>query len=206
MNDSTVAQAVSKLQANQFDVSVVADAAAALDKLRELIPNGSSVNTAGSTTLAEIGFNDLLKSGAHSWRNIKGEILAETDRTKQAALRRTTGLSVDVHVTSVSAIDAEIGALHVCCMSGSRTGALLFGPAKVIVVVGKNKFVANVAEATARIDEYCVPVESARARIAYAAYGFERSYAYARASLSGQMMFGGQSRYHVIVVDQILGF
>ncbi len=43
----------------------------ALNTLKKLIPDGAEVMTGGSTTLKEIGFVDLLKSGKHPWKNWK---------------------------------------------------------------------------------------------------------------------------------------
>jgi len=43
--------------------------------------------TGGSVTLTQIGFDDLLISGNHPWRNFKADLLAEKDPVKQSALR-----------------------------------------------------------------------------------------------------------------------
>lgn len=45
----------------------------------------------------------------------------------------------------------------------------------VIVVVGANKIVPTYADAVKRTEEYCLPLESARVRVAYAAMGVKAS-------------------------------
>ena len=69
-------------------VTVVDTRGEALERLKALIPPGASVNTGASVSLREIGFEELLTSGSHPWRNLKGEYLAEKDAAKQRALRR----------------------------------------------------------------------------------------------------------------------
>src|SRR5438045_190036 len=61
---------------------------AVLGRLRTLIPPGVTLSTGASVTLRQIGFEDLLKSGDHPWRNLKAEIVAEKDPVKQSELRK----------------------------------------------------------------------------------------------------------------------
>ena len=66
-----------------------------LARVRALIPAGASLSTGASLTLKEIGFEDLLKSGSHPWKNLKAEYLAEKDRWSRSfsgarVLSRTT--------------------------------------------------------------------------------------------------------------------
>ena len=45
-----------------------------LQRPENFIPSGVDVMTGSSTTLNEIGFVDLLKSGRHPWNNLKDKI------------------------------------------------------------------------------------------------------------------------------------
>src|SRR5438128_5991596 len=92
---------------------------AALDRLRALIPPGVTLSTGSSVTLRQIGFEDLLKSGDHPWRNLKAEIVAEKDPAKQSELRRQSTLA-QYFLGSVHGI-AETGEL----VFGSATGSQL---------------------------------------------------------------------------------
>src|ERR1051325_5755804 len=60
----------------------------ALERIQEIIPENAVVMTGGSVTLQQIGFEALLISGRHPWRNFKADLLAEKDPAKQSALRR----------------------------------------------------------------------------------------------------------------------
>src|SRR6476620_9423364 len=90
------------LKAHNFEPTLVNSKAEALAKIQELIPEGASVMNGASETLHQIGYIDLLKSGAHKWNNLHEAVLAETDPEKQALLRRQSVLS-DFYLGSVHA-------------------------------------------------------------------------------------------------------
>ncbi|KAG0204498.1 hypothetical protein BGX28_003592 [Mortierella sp. GBA30] len=157
--------AKASLEANGFKVHVVENRGEAFETLKSLIPAGSSVNNAHSTTLEEIGFITYLK-GETPWNNVHATILAEKDQAKQAELRRTIGSTVDYYLTSMSAV-TEDGKLAHADLSGSKVGGVAFGAANVIVVAGSNKIVKDEDEAWTRTNEFALAAESARARDAY---------------------------------------
>jgi hypothetical protein len=81
----------------------------ALAHVQALIPDNAVVMTGGSVTLQQIGFEAMLISGQHPWRNFKAELLAEKDPVKQSALRRQ-GTLAEFYLGSANAI-AETGEL-----------------------------------------------------------------------------------------------
>jgi L-lactate utilization protein LutB len=206
VDDATVTETAARLEAVGHNVIVVANRAEALEAVKKIPKEGQSVSTAGSTTLSEIGLVDYLKGGQHGWRNIKEEILNEKDEAKQAELRRTLGTTPDYHLTSVGAIAKDTGAMFTVDLTGTRTGPFLYGPSHVIVVVGQNKIVKDDAEANARQREYCLSVESARVRIAFAAMGVKASAINFEAVVRAQNPFSPEKRYTVILVKETLGF
>ncbi|KAK3847154.1 MAG: prespore-specific protein [Linnemannia gamsii] len=153
------------LEKNGFKVHVVNTRDDAFVALKNLIPAGASINNAHSTTLEEIGFITYIK-GETPWKNVHGTILHEKDPAKQAELRRTLGSTVDYYLTSVAAV-TETGHLAHGDLSGSKVGGVAFGAGNVIVVVGSNKIVKDELEAWKRQEEFALPLESARVRIAY---------------------------------------
>ncbi|KAG0287495.1 hypothetical protein BGZ96_008582 [Linnemannia gamsii] len=153
------------LEKNGFKVHVVNTRADAFEALKNLIPAGVSINNAHSTTLEEIGFISYIK-GETPWKNIHGSIVKEADAAKQADLRRTLGSTVDYYLTSVAAV-TETGHLAHGDLSGSKVGPVSFAAGNVIVVAGSNKIVKDEFEAWKRMEEFALPLESARVRIAY---------------------------------------
>ncbi len=134
--------------------------AEALEKIKSLIPAGASVMNGSSRTLEEIGFIDYLKSGTHGWKNLHEEILAETDKAKQAVLRKQAVLS-DFYLGSIHAI-AETGEFVVASNSGSQLPHIVFTSPNLIFVVGAQKLVPDLDMALARVREYVLPLEDQR--------------------------------------------
>lgn len=162
-----VDKAVAGMRARGFDVVLVEDAAGALDAVKSLIPDGAEVMNGSSTTLNEIGFGDLLKSGKHKWRNLHEAILAEKDPVRQGVLRRQS-VAADYYVAGINAITQD-GELIAADASGSRVGAFPFGAGHLVIVSGINKIVPSREDAFKRLDEYVFPLEDARAKRAYGA-------------------------------------
>jgi hypothetical protein len=191
------------LEAKSHKVTVVNNKHEALEAIKKIIPKGASVMNAGSTTLQEIGFVDYLKTQTE-WDNLHGKILAEPDHVKQAELRRQA-LLADYYLSSVSGL-TEDGEFTACDLTGTRVGAFIQAAGHVLLVVGSNKIVKDLQEANNRQEHYCLPLESARARIAYAAMGVKGSSINNAVAIRGPNPWGTPGRYHVIIVQESLGF
>ena len=150
------------LSARGITVTVVGTRAEALERLKELIPSGASVNSGASVSLREIGFEALLTSMNHPWRNLKGEYLAEKDPARQRVLRRQAILS-DYFLGSVHAL-TQAGQLIVASATGSQIAPYAYASPNVIWVVGSQKIVPSVDEGFRRIREYILPDEEKRMR------------------------------------------
>ncbi len=74
---------------------------------------------------------------------------------------RRRSLLVDLFITGTNAV-TERGRLVNLDMIGNRVAAITFGPRNVIIVVGRNKIVADVDEAIERIKTYAAPVNAMR--------------------------------------------
>lgn len=132
----------------------------AFKRLKELIPSGAEINMGTSTTLNEIGFIDLLKSGKHPWKNWKDMILEEKDVAEQMELRRRSVLS-NYFLGSVHAV-AETGELVIASGSGSQLPSYIYTSNNVIWVAGIQKIVPTLNDAIKRVREYSLPMEDAR--------------------------------------------
>ena len=82
-----------------------------------------------------------------------------SDEQKQELRRQA--LLVDLFITGTNAI-TENGQLVNLDMIGNRIGGLIFGPKWVIILVGRNKLVANLDEAMYRIKNYAAPANAMR--------------------------------------------
>lgn len=197
-------KAVASLTANGHTVVVVESGAEALEAIVSRIAPGESVNTAGSTTLEQIGFIDALKDNAKGWRNVKDEILAEPDQAKQMELRRTVGLTVDVHVTSITAIDAHSGKLYVADAMGNRAAPLIFGPKRVIIATSLNKLVDSDAAARQRVRDFAFPLVSAAVRNKYGKFGWTGTALSHEAIIDKSPL--GKGHTIILIKNETLGF
>lgn len=195
----SVDKTVAALSAKNIDVVVVPNGAAALEKIKALIPAGASVMNGSSVTLEQIGFANHLKSDGHKWLNLHATILLEKDPVRQARLRKEASLS-DYYLGSVSALTKE-GEFIVASNTGSQLPHIVFTSPNLIFVVSTKKIVPDLAAAMKRLEEVVVPLEDKRLRDKYGV----------GTSLNKIVIFKNESprsgrKIHMILVEENLGF
>ena len=157
-------RAAAALTAHGFTVEILDDAAAARTRIKDLIPEGASVVTAASETLRLSGIDgDINASGRY--QAVKPRVLAMDRATQIDEIRRLVA-SPDVVVGSVAAV-TETGSLVVASASGSQLPAYAGGGARAIWIVGAQKVVPDLSTALRRVEDHALPLESARAQVAY---------------------------------------
>jgi len=156
--------AATALTAHGFTVEILDDAADARTRIKDLIPEGASVFTGASETLRLSGIEeDINNSGRYE--AIRPRVLA-MDRASGADDIRRLLASPDVAVGSVAAV-TETGSLVVASGSGSQLPGYAGGAARAIWVVGSQKVVPDLTTALRRVEDHCLPLESARTQAAY---------------------------------------
>ena len=197
--DQKVIDTTSKaLKAKGYEVLVVPDKAAALAKIKTLIPQGASLMNGASVTLEQIGFVDYLKAGVHGWNNLHEAVLKEKDPEKQKQLRRQAVVS-DYYLGSVHAL-TQTGEFLIASNSGSQLPHVVFTSSNLIFVVGTQKIVPDLDMAMKRLKEYVVPLEDKHMK---ALYGMGTN-------LSKILIFNSESPFtkrtiHLILVKEKLG-
>jgi hypothetical protein len=152
------------LNAHGFTAEILNDAAAARARIRDLIPEGASVFTGASETLRLSGIDaDINTSGRY--QAIKPRVLAIDRATGADDIRRLLA-SPDVAVGSVHAV-TETGSLVIASGSGSQLPGYAGGAARAIWIAGAQKVVPDLATALRRVEDHCLPLESARTQVAY---------------------------------------
>lgn len=195
----TITKTIDALKANNFEPMLVNTKEEALAKIKELIPAGASVMNGASVSLKEIGFTDYLKEGAHGWNNLHAAIVAETDPAKQSILRKQSVIS-DVYLGSAHAV-TETGELMFASNSGSQLPHLAFTSPTIILVVGVQKIVPTLEDASRRIDADVIPLEDVRMKEVYG-YGTLR----AKTLILHKENPALGRKVHVIFVNEKLGF
>ena len=159
-SDERIAKAAAALERNGIRPLLAATGADARGLVGSLLTDGAEVYNNTSRTLEAIGVaDDIERSGRYQPLRLR---LYRMDREMQAREMRTLAASPDYVVGSVHAL-TEDGSLLIASASGSQLGPLVSGAGHVILVIGAQKIVGDVATGMRRIHEYCYPLEDARA-------------------------------------------
>ena len=156
---AAIEQTAEALRSHGFDVQIVDGAAEAREALLSLVPEGAEVGEGASQTLDEIGVTEIIeKSGRYDAVRPRTRAM---DRATQMREIRKLGAAPDVQINSVPAV-TEDGRMVVASMTGSQIGPIAFGAGRVILVVGAQKIVPDLATAFRRVEEYSYPIEDAK--------------------------------------------
>ncbi|MDI2127544.1 LUD domain-containing protein [Yinghuangia seranimata] len=157
-------RAAAALTAHGFTVEVLDGAAAARTRIKDLIPEGAGVFTGASETLRLSGIDEDINAGGR-YNAVRPQVLAMDRGTQMDEIRRLTA-APDVIVGSVHAV-TETGSLVIASGSGSQLPGNAGGAARAIWIVGAQKVVPDLDTALRRVEEHCLPLESARTQEAY---------------------------------------
>lgn len=130
---------------NRFGFDYVETIEEGCQLVNQMIHEGDVVSHGGSVTLNECGIIDLLKSR-------KDITYLDRENCEDVQKLYRECFSADVYLTSSNAITKK-GELYNVDRNGNRVAAMLFGPKKVIVIIGVNKIVENIDEAVKRVEE-----------------------------------------------------
>ena len=136
---------ISNLEKRQMEGYYCEDSAAAVKKVLELVPEGSTVSWGGTMTLTESGVMDALRAGNFS---LIDRDLAKTKQEKKETYAKT--VCADYYFMSTNAITLD-GELVNVDGAANRVACLCFGPENVIILAGMNKVVTNVEDGHNRV-------------------------------------------------------
>ena len=148
---------VKALKNNNIDCKVAKDKKEALLIVKDMLFNGAVIANGGSISVAQTGVFDLVKNGDYIFvdRNKPGitpeEQLDVYKKTHEA----------DFYFCSTNALTENGELINVDGFS-NRISSILFGPKKVVMIVGKNKIVKNVNEGFLRIKKIAAPLNCER--------------------------------------------
>jgi hypothetical protein len=157
-------RATAALTAHGFTVEILDHVADARTRIKDLISEGASVFTGASETLRLSGIEADINAGGR-YQAIRPRVLAMDRATAGDDIRRLLA-SPDVAVGSVAAV-TETGSLVIASASGSQLPGYAGGAARAIWIVGAQKVVPDLNSALRRVEEHALPLENARAQVAY---------------------------------------
>ena len=147
---------VKNLKSRHFDAYYCENAAQALEKALELIPEGCSVGWGGVKSAEQIGLLDALRKG--NYVAIDRD-QCTTPEAKEKAAREA--LFADVFIAGANAMSLD-GQMVSIDGNGNRVAAIVYGPKSVIVIVGMNKVCDTIEEAVARARTIASPMNMQR--------------------------------------------
>lgn len=151
-------KAVEGLRRRRFDAEYCPDSASARERVMREVAAAESVGFGGSKTVGALGVADA--AAAAGKRVLRHGDPSLTADEKMSVMR--SQLTCDLFLLSANALTAD-GILVNIDGNGNRVAASIFGPRKVVFVVGRNKIVEGGVEAAlARVHDVASPPNCAR--------------------------------------------
>jgi L-lactate utilization protein LutB len=148
---------VLKLKRNLFEAEYVETSAEARKHILKRIAKTDLVGLGDSITLEEIGLIRTLENGEYRFLNPWKPGITRSESMK---LRRQA-LTSDIFLTGTNALTLDGKLVNIDGL-GNRVAGIIFGPKKVVIVVGANKIVANADEAVSRVKQVAAPMNAIR--------------------------------------------
>ena len=157
VNEKKIERTMKALEKNNMCAYLVNNEEELLNQIDELINEGDLVACGGSMTLFETNVIDYLRNGKYNFLDRYQANLSDDDM-KEIYIK---SFYADAYFASTNAV-TENGELYNVDGNGNRVAAMLYGPDKVILVVGVNKIVKDINEAINRNKEICAPANTKR--------------------------------------------
>ena len=148
------------LRRHHFEAEVVKDTETAFGVMKAVVEaeRPQLVSFGDSTTMRATGIIEWMQGDGRL--KVLDGFDASMPYDERLEIRRQALLS-DLFITGVNAI-TEQGTLHWLDKVGNRIAPVAFGPRKVVIVAGRNKIVADRAQAEDRIRTIAAPQNVAR--------------------------------------------
>ena len=157
VNEQKIIRTIEALEKNNMNGYLVENEEELIDKIKEIVSEGSMVACGGSMSLFETGVIDHLRSDRYKFLDRYKEGLTKEEIVKIYK----EAFFADAYFSSSNAI-TEDGQLYNVDGNGNRVAALLYGPEKVIIICGVNKIVATLEDAIKRNEAVSAPANAKR--------------------------------------------
>ena len=159
--DEKIAVTMRELETNNFSVVLADSSEAVLSKVLDLIPHHAVVGMGDSATVKQIGLIEALESRGTKVIDPTGDRELSISKSNQGLFKQELrkAMTTDIFVTGCNAVTLD-GKLINTDRVGNRVAGMIFGPEKVILIVGRNKIVRDVDEALQRIRNLIAPAHA----------------------------------------------
>ncbi|MGI5888768.1 MAG: lactate utilization protein [Oscillospiraceae bacterium] len=152
-----IEKTIENLKGRGFGAFYAENSAEALELVKGMVPEGSTIANGGSQTLKQTGIMDWFLRGNYDYapHGAAGETPEEEERSYKSAF------TCDYYLMSTNAVTEE-GELYNVDGRGNRVSSLCYGPEHVIVIAGKNKVVPTLEDAVNRVKTVAAPKNGRR--------------------------------------------
>ena len=206
VNDKKIERTISNLEKNNIKGYYAKNNYEILNIIKGIAKEGEVVAVGGSMSLFETKVIDFLRSGRYDFLDRYKENLTPDDI--KDIYRKS--FSADTYFASANAITEE-GEIFNVDGNGNRVAAMLYGPDKVILIVGVNKIVKNLDEAIKRNKDISGPANAKRlntqtpcAKVGYCMDCKSKDRICCEYTVIKRQRI--DNRMHVIFVNDIVGF
>lgn len=156
-NEKAAGKVIKNLARRNIEAFYCPTAREAVEKVLEMIPQGSSITWGGSMSIRDIGIPAALADAG------KYEVYDRDKAPDRAAATEIylKAFTCDYYLSSANAI-TEDGVIVNIDGTGNRVAAITFGPRNVIFIIGMNKLTQDTDSALARARSLAAPVNTAR--------------------------------------------
>jgi len=155
--DAKLEDTLRNLRANNFEAEFVENRRAAKEIVSSIVSNAMVVGIADSATIRQIKIVEALeKRGIKLLNPFTRGLTTDPSKTIIRDQISREIFSCDVLLAGTNAVTNDGKLVNVDAV-GNRVASMIFGPRKVLVMVGKNKIVRNVDEALDRIKNVIAP-------------------------------------------------
>ena len=145
VNEKKIEKTINNLKKNNISGYYVKDNDELINLIKDIAKEGEVVSVGGSMSLFESKVIELLRSGRYEFLDRYKKDLTQEDIKE--IYRKS--FFADTYFASANAI-TEDGEIFNVDGNGNRVAAILYGPDKVVLIVGVNKIVKNIEQAVAR--------------------------------------------------------
>ena len=145
VNEKKIEKTINNLKKNNINGYYVKDNDELINLIKDIAKEGEVVSVGGSMSLFESKVIELLRSGRYEFLDRYKKDLTQEDIKE--IYRKS--FFADTYFASANAI-TENGEIFNVDGNGNRVAAILYGPDKVVLIVGVNKIVKNIEQAVSR--------------------------------------------------------
>lgn len=152
-----ISRTIKNFKKNSIEAKYFEDRKDLLKEVKTYLFDNCKIGCGDSITLEDLGLFDLFRDSKYRFNDKYQKNLLKEEKKK---IYRDN-FSADLFFTGTNAI-TEKGEIFNIDGNGSRVAPMIYGPDKVIIIVGLNKLVKDLEEASKRVRNYSAPIDAKR--------------------------------------------